>query len=105
MEDEIGKAIGTSSHPSNGVHFQDLLVRFRFTRAAITLPFLMDGASSRAASTTPTTVRKECVAVERASSEPVFVTAHRLLDLLNRLVFVRKMHAGKAWYEIVGQSS
>ncbi|SPO20598.1 uncharacterized protein UTRI_00074 [Ustilago trichophora] len=104
MEDEIGKALSTSAAPSNGVRFQDLLVRFRFTRASITLPFLVDSTSVRSATSAPTIVRKECVAVDRASNEPVFVTAHKLLDLLSQLVFVRKTHDEQAWYELVGQT-
>lgn len=105
MEDEIGKALISSNRVSNGVHFGDLLVRFQFTRAAITLPFLVDSSLVPSAASSPKTVRKECVAVDRGSSEPVFVTAHRLLELLNRLVFVRKTQGGKAWYELVGQTS
>ena len=104
MEDEIGKALSAATRPSNGVLFQDLLVKFRFTRAAITLPFLIDLTSTRSATSALTTVRKECVAVDRASSEPVFVTAHRLLDLLNQLVFVRKTSEDQAWYELVGRT-
>lgn len=105
MEDEIGKALDTSARTSNGVRFQDLLVKFRFTRAGITLPFLVDSTSSRSATSAPTIVRKECVAVDRASNEPVFVTAHKLLDLLDQLVFVRKTQGEKAWYELVGQTN
>ncbi|CDR88290.1 uncharacterized protein SPSC_04117 [Sporisorium scitamineum] len=104
MEDEIGKALSSSSRVPNGVLFEDLLVRFRFTRAAITLPFLVDSSLVPSATSSPNTVRKECVAVDRASNEPVFVTAHRLLDLLNQLVFVRKTQDGKAWYSLVGQT-
>lgn len=104
MEDEIGRALSSSRRVSNGVQFEDLLVRFRFTRAAITLPFLIDSSSVPSATSSPNIVRKECVAVDRASSEPVFVTAHRLLDLLNQLVFVRKAQGDKAWYQLVGQT-
>ncbi|SJX60008.1 uncharacterized protein SRS1_20011 [Sporisorium reilianum f. sp. reilianum] len=104
MEDEIGKAMTSPSRVSNGVHFEDLLVRFRFTRAAITLPFLVDSSLVPSATSSPNLVRKECVVVDRASSEPAFVTAHRLLDLLNQLVFVRETQGGKAWYQLVGQT-
>ncbi|ETS63257.1 hypothetical protein PaG_01532 [Moesziomyces aphidis] len=105
IEDEIGKALDAGATPSNGVQFGDLLVRFQFTRASITLPFSVDAGSSRSAASAPTIVRKECVAVDRASNEPVFVTAHRLLDQLQSLVFVRKTQSGKAWYELVGRST
>lgn len=103
MEDEIGKALATSSIPPNGVCFQDLLVKFRFTRAAITLPFRVEN-TSRSSTSAPATIRRECIAVDRASNEPVFVTAHKLLDLLNQLVFVRKTQADKSWYELIGQA-
>ncbi len=105
IEDEIGKALEAGTAIANGVQFCDLLVRFQFTRASITLPFSVDAASNRSAASAPTIIRKECVAVDRASSEPVFVTAHRLLDQLQSLVFVRKAHSGKAWYELVGRST
>lgn len=104
MEDEIGKALHSSDRISNGVHFEDLLVRFKFTRAAITLPFLVDSSVVQSSTSSVQTVRKECAAVDRASNEPVFVTAHRLLEVLNRLVFVRKVQGGKAWYQVVGQA-
>ncbi|EST09638.1 hypothetical protein PSEUBRA_000004 [Kalmanozyma brasiliensis GHG001] len=104
MEDEIGKALRSSTQALSDVHFEDLLVRFHFTRAAITLPFLIDSSLAQSSASTPHTVRKECVAVDRVSSEPVFVTAHKLLDQLNDLVFVRKAHAGKTWYELVGHA-
>lgn len=104
MEDEIGKALNPNTAPSNGVNFQDLLVKFRFTRAAVTLPFAVETMSHSSSTSAPTIVRKECVVVDRASNEPVFVTAQRLLDQLNRLVFVRKTLGSKAWYEIVGQT-
>lgn len=104
MEDEIGKALAASATPFNGVHFQDLLVRFRFTRAGITLPFRVDSSSAQSSASSPTVVRKEVVAVERAAKEAVFVTAHRLLDLLNQLVFVRQTRGSKVWYELVGQT-
>ncbi|KIS71577.1 uncharacterized protein UMAG_12081 [Mycosarcoma maydis] len=104
IEDEIGKALNSSSRASNAVQFEDLLVKFRFTRAAITLPFLVDASLVQSATSMPITVRKECVALDRASSESIFVTAHRLLDQLNKLVFVRKTQAGKAWYILVGET-
>ena len=104
IEDEIGKALGGSSNLSHAVRFQDLLVRFRFTRAGITLPFRLDPAPAQLATSAPTIVRKECVVVDRPVNEPVFVTAHRLLASLNRLALVRKTHEDKAWYEIVGQN-
>lgn len=105
MEDEIGKALETSIRPSNGVRFRDLLVRFRFTRAAITLPFLIDKTLGRSSDASrPSVVRKEVVTVDRAANEPVFVTAHNLLHLLNRLVLVRKTHGETVWYEVGTQT-
>ncbi|KAJ9477185.1 hypothetical protein PHBOTO_000860 [Pseudozyma hubeiensis] len=104
MEDEIGKVLSSAAHAFNGVRFEDVLVRFQFTRAAITLPFVVDSSMAQSATSTPSTVRKECVVVDRLSNEPVFVTAHRLVDLLKHLVFVRKAHGGKSWYEVVGQA-
>lgn len=104
MEDEIGKVLSSSAYAFNGVHFEDVLVRFQFTRAAITLPFVVDSSMAQSATSTPSTVRKECVVVDRLSNEPVFVTAHRLVDVLKQLVFVRKAHGGKSWYEAVGQA-
>lgn len=104
IEDEIGKSLGQSSDSLHGVRFPDLLVKFRFTRAGITLPFRLDTSPAQLATSAPTIVRKECVVVDRPVNEPVFVTAHRLLDSLNRLALARKTHELKAWYEIVGQT-
>ncbi|GAC93959.1 hypothetical protein PHSY_001528 [Pseudozyma hubeiensis SY62] len=104
MEDEIGKVLSSSDQGSNGARFEDMLVRFHFTRAAITLPFAVESSLVQSATSAPSTVRKECVMVERSSNEPVFITAHRLVDLLKRLVFVRKAYGGKSWYELVGQA-
>ncbi|KAJ1032122.1 hypothetical protein NDA13_002496 [Ustilago tritici] len=104
MEDEIGKVLHSSAAPSNAVRFEDLLVRFHFTRAAITLPFAVESTPLSSSTSAPAIVRKECVSLDRASNEPVFVTAHRLFDQLNRFIFVRKTHGSKTWYEIVGQT-
>ncbi|PWY99088.1 hypothetical protein BCV70DRAFT_123937 [Testicularia cyperi] len=95
LEDQLGSGLP----PTHAVQLEHLLVRFQFTRAAVTLPACTDPRVASRVSV----FRKEFFAISRPRDEPIFVTADRLMRELKRLVFVRKHLGGQVYYELVGE--
>jgi hypothetical protein len=92
IEDEIGKTLSAY----HSIRFQDLLVRFQFTKAAVTLPCPIDVQSPSVG-----VYRKECLDITRAQNEPVSITAHRLVSKLRQLHFIRQTQNNVSWYQLV----
>lgn len=95
LEDEICKALP----PQHSVRFQDVLVRFHYSKAAITLPCQLDSTSRPSAAV----FRKEYAGITRPKEEAINITAARLSQELNQLVFARVGHGASMSYQLIGR--